>query len=71
MMKEDRDHELRQDSIEHEHRQKHQSEYLVQFRGSLYIEALSPEEAIEFAREKDDIWEWIDSWHCEGINKGE
>ena len=65
MMKEDRDYELRQEEIEQEYREKHSSEYLVKFSGALYIKALNPEEAIEFAKDRDDLYDWVDDWGCE------
>jgi len=37
-------------------------EYLVKFKGTIYIEATSEEEAEEKAKDKVDLVEYIDIW---------
>ena len=40
-------------------------EYLVTFRGSLYVDAIDEEEAICKAQDNPDLFEWVDSWKSE------
>ena len=48
---------------EEEYREAHVKEYLVKFKGTMYIEALDEGEALDLAQDKD-LSEWVDTWEA-------
>jgi hypothetical protein len=49
---------------EEDYYEKNKRDFCVHFKGTIWIEALTPSEAIDKAQERDDIYEYIDNWNC-------
>ena len=69
MIKMDKE-ELRREKLKHglrkeKYREENEVEFLVKFNGTLYVEALDEEEAIEKAKNNNDLFEYIDYWKAD------
>jgi len=47
---------------EDEIREEKIQEFLVKFKGSVYIDAIDEDEAISKAKDIIDLGEWVDNW---------
>ncbi len=56
--------EMKQELAEDEYYEANKQEFLVKFKGSIYVEALTEDEAIDKASECVDLFEYIDDWKC-------
>lgn len=56
---------MEQEQAEDDHYEAHKREFLVKFKGAVYVEALTPEEAEEKAKDKPNLEEWVDEWEAE------
>ena len=48
-----------------QYRENNEVEFRVKFKGTIYVEALNKEEAIERAQDNPDLFEFIDDWEAE------
>lgn len=63
--KELRREKLEQELSEEEYREQHTTSYCIKFKGVVYVDAIDKSEAVDKAKDKQDLYDYVDEWNVD------